>query len=81
MVISLDELKNSDNLKDGMPSNVLSRHYMTWPQKFARFEPATLKYKRLKNWELNSLNLRMTDQNDNIMTECPEIMIDLHIRD
>ena len=41
ITISLNELDNSDNLKDGHPSNTLFTHYVTDPEYFTRFEPQT----------------------------------------
>ena len=41
MVISLEELDNSDNLKDGRPSNTLFTYYVTSPKYSMRFEPRT----------------------------------------
>ena len=39
VVISLNELDNSDNLEDGRPSNTLFTYYVTSPEDFTRFEP------------------------------------------
>ena len=39
MIINLDELNNSINLKDGRPSNSLLTYYMTSNEDFTRFEP------------------------------------------
>ena len=39
VVISLNELDNSDNLEDGRPSNTLCTYYVTSPEDFTRFEP------------------------------------------
>ena len=39
MVISLNELDNSDNLEDGRPSNTLFTYYVTSPEYYMRFEP------------------------------------------
>ena len=64
MVISLDELDNTDNLRNGRPSNVLFRYHVTDSKEFTSFEPTTPQCKKLKNRELTSLNLRMTDQSD-----------------
>ena len=41
MSLKLDELNNSDNLKDGHPSNTLFRYYMPGSENFTRFEPMT----------------------------------------
>ena len=39
ITLSLDELSNSDNLKDGRPSNSLLTYYMTDDKDFMHFEP------------------------------------------
>ena len=80
MTISLDELNNNDNLKDGKPSNTLFTYYMPGSEDFTHFEPRTPQYKKLKNGEIVSLTLRITDQNNNIMTNGPGTTIVLHIR-
>ena len=81
IVISLDELDNTDNQENERLSHVLFRYHVTDSKEFTSFKSATPQYKRLKNWGLNSLNLRMTDQNDNIMTEGPGMIIVLHLRE
>ena len=66
MIISLDELNNSDNLEDGHPSNTLFTYHMTDDKDFTCFEPQTPQYRKLKNGEFTSLTLRITDQAGNI---------------
>ena len=39
ITLNLDELNNSDNLKDGRPSNSLLTYYMTSNEDFMHFEP------------------------------------------
>ena len=39
ITLNLDELDNSDNLKDGRPSNSLLTYYMTDDKDFMHFEP------------------------------------------
>ena len=39
ITISLNELNNSDNLKDGKPSNTLFMYFVTSPEYFMRFKP------------------------------------------
>ena len=68
IALNLDELNNSFNLKDGRPSNELLTYHVTDDRDFMRFEPQTPQYKKLKNGEFTSLNLRMTDQNNKIIT-------------
>ena len=62
VAFSLNELDNTDNLEDGNLSNVLLRHHVTDNGEFMSFEPVTPQYKGLKNWELNSLTLKIMDQ-------------------
>ena len=69
MIISLNKLDNTDNLENGRPSNVLFRYHVTDSKEFMSFEPTTPQYKKLNNGELTSINLRMTDQNENNMIE------------
>ena len=49
MIINLDELNNSVNLKDGKPSNELLTYHVTDDEDFIHFEPQTPQYKALKN--------------------------------
>ena len=79
MIINLDELNNSDNLKDGRPSNELLTYYVTSNEDFTPFEPQTPQYRKLKNGEFTSLNLRITDQNNNVITDGPQVTVVLHI--
>ena len=58
ITLNLDELNNSINLKDGGPSNELPTYYVTDDEDFTRFEPQNPQYKKLKNEEFTSLNLR-----------------------
>ena len=80
MTISLDKLNNSDNLKDGKPSSALFTYYMPGSEDFTHFEPRTPQYKKLKDGEIVSLTLRITDQNNNIMTNGLGTTVALHIR-
>ena len=80
ITFNLDELNNSDNLKDGRPSNELLTYHVTDDKDFRHFEPQTPQYRKLKNGEFTSLNLRITDQNNNIITDGPQVTVVLHIR-
>ena len=62
MIINLDELDNTNNLKDGRPSNALLTYHVTSNEDFTSFEPRTPQYKKLKNREFTSLTLRIADQ-------------------
>ena len=81
ITLNLDELDNSHNLKDGRPSNSLLTYYMTDDEDFTHFEPQNPQYKKLKNGEFTSLNLRIMDQNNNVITDGPQVTVVLHIRD
>ena len=79
MVISLNELNKTDNLENRRPSNILVRYHVTDSKEFTISEPVIPQYKKLKNRELTSLNLKMVDQNENIMTEGLGTTVVLHI--
>ena len=83
ITISLNELDNSDNLEDGRPSKTLFTYYVTDPEYFTHFEPAAPQYKKLKNETITSLTLtlKITDQNNNIITDGLETTVVLHIHD
>ena len=81
ITLNLDELNNSVNLKDGRPNNTLFTYHVTDDKDFMHFEPQNPQYKRLKNGEFTSLNLRITDQNNNVITDGPQVTVVLHIRD
>ena len=80
ITLNLDELSNSDNLKDGRPSNELLTYHVTDDKDFTHFEPQTPQYRKLKNGEFTSLNLRITDQNNNVITDGPQVTVVFHIR-
>ena len=48
MIINLDELNNSVNLKDGRPNNELLTYHVTDDKDFTRFEPQNPSTKNLK---------------------------------
>ena len=52
MSLDLNELDNSDNLKDGRPSNELLTYHVTDDKDFTHFQPHTPQYKKLKEWRL-----------------------------
>ena len=47
MIINLDELHNSVNLKYGRPSNKLLTYHLTSNEDFTHFEPQNPQYKKL----------------------------------
>ena len=81
ITLNLDELNNSDNLKDGKPSNSLLTYHVTSNEDFTLFQNNIPQYKALKNEEFTSLNLRITDQNNNVITDGPQVTVVLHIRE
>ena len=81
LTLNLDELNNSDNLKDGRPGNELLTYHVTDDKDFTRFEPQTPQYRKLKNGEFTSLTLRITDQNNNVITDGLQVTVVLHIHD
>ena len=81
ITLNLNELNNSNNLKDGRPSNELLNYHVTSNEDFTHFEPQTPQYRKLKNGEFTSLNLRITDQNNNVITDGLQVTLVLHIRD
>ena len=78
ITLNSDELNNSVNLKDGRPSNELLTYYVTDNKDFMHFEPDIPQYKALKNGEFTSLNLRITDQNNNVITDGLQVTVVLH---
>ena len=80
VVISLEELDSNDNLEDGRLSNVLLKYHVTANGEFKSFEPVASQYKNLQNGVFTSLTLRIRDQKNNIITDCPGMTIVLHIR-
>ena len=82
ITISLNKLDNSDNLEDGHPSNTLFTYYVTDSEYFMHFKPQTPQYRKLKNDTITSLTLtlKITDQNNNIITDGLETTVVLHIR-
>ena len=81
MIINLNELNNSVNLKDGRPSNELLTYHVTDDKDFTHFEPQNPQYKKPKNGEFTSLNLRITDQNNNVITDGLQVTVVLHVCD
>ena len=81
ITLNLNELNNSDNLKEGRPSNELLTYHVTSNEDFTRLEPQTQQYRKLKNGEFTSLTLRITDQNNNVITDGLQVTVVLHIPD
>ena len=81
MILNLDELNNSDNLKDGRPSNELLTYHVTSNEDFTHFKPCTPQYKKLKNDMITSLTLKIMEKAGNIITDGPQVTVVLHICD
>ena len=81
ITLNLNEINNSNNLKDGRPSNELLTYHVTDDKDFTHFEPQTPQYRKLKNGEFTSLTPRITDQNNNIITDGPQVTVVLHTCD
>ena len=79
MIFNLNELDNSGNLKDGRPSITLFTRYSFGSEDFTHFKPKAHQYKKLKDGEIVSLTLRITDQNKHMITYGPGITVVLHI--
>ena len=56
-------------------------YHVTDDKDFTSFESNVPQYKKLKNGEFTSLTLRIMDQNNNIITDGPQVTVVLHIRD
>ena len=69
IVMSLDELDNTDNLENRKVSNILLGYHVTANEAFTSFELAAPQYKKLKNREFKSLTLRIKDQNSSSITD------------
>ena len=80
MIFKLDKLDNTNDLEDGKPSNALFTYYMPGSEDFTHFKPATPQYKKLKCGNIVSLTLKITDQDNNMITNGPGTTVVLHIR-
>ena len=65
----------------GRHSNELLTYHVTDDKDFTFFEPQTPQYRKLKNVEFTSLNLRIADQNNNIITDGLQVTVVLHVCD
>ena len=80
IVLSLDELDNTDNLENGKSSSTLLTYQVTAYDDFTNFEPCAPQYKKLKNEEFNSLTLRVMHKKNNIVTDGPATAVVLHVK-
>ena len=61
-------------------NNTLFTCYAFGSEDFMHFEPKAPQYKKFKNGKIVSLTLKMTDQNNSIITNGPGTTVVLHIR-
>ena len=83
MIINLDELDNTNNLEDGRPSNSLLTYHVTSNEDLRVSIPKPHNTRNLKTESLLTtfLTLRIMDQNNNIITDGPQVTVVLHIHD
>ena len=80
MVLTLDELDNTNNLEDRKFSNTLFTYHMTAHEEFTQLKPYTPQYKKLKKGDLVSLALKVTHKKkNNIITDGLVTTVVLHI--
>ena len=84
IVISLNEIDNTDNLENGKPSRTLLTYQVT-PSgtDYTNFLPYYPQYKKIKDEEfINSLNLKITHKRGNFVVENngPKMTVVLHVR-
>jgi|GEM_PF-4083811 len=63
----IDEIDNTENLLDGRPSQILFTYQISEYHDILKIEPKNLQFKKLINSICNSLRLKVTDQNDNLI--------------
>ena len=80
MVFSLDELDDTNNLENGLPSNTSFMHDVATHEDSTHFKPYTPQYKKLKKGDLVSLVLRMKHMKNNIMANGLVTTVVLHIQ-
>ena len=75
----LNELNNTENLLDGRPSNNLMTYHIERYDDVTRVDLAYPRYKKLKNGVFQSLTIKITNQNDEIVTDSLGTSVVLHI--
>ena len=82
IVLSLNELDNTDNLENGKPSRTLLTYHVTSDDdNFTNFVPSYPQYKKLKDEEfINSLTLTVTHKKSNVVTNGPKTTVVLHVK-
>ena len=76
----LNELDNTNNLKNGRLSDELLTYHVSEYDDVTRFEPKNLQYKKLKNGIFQSLTLRITGQNGDLVKDSLGTSVVLHVR-
>ena len=80
MVLNLQELDDTNNLKDGKPGNTLLTYHVMTCDNFTQFKPDTPQYNKLKKRELIFLALKVMHEKNNIITDGSVTTVVLHIR-
>ena len=78
MIFDLNEVDNTDNLEDGIPSNTLLTYHVTAYDNFTRFKPKNPQCKKLRKGTFISITLRIMNKKNNIMTDGPVTTVVLH---
>ena len=76
----LSEIDNTQNLIDNHPSDLLLKYYITDWGGFLRYQPKNPEYKPLKNGLINSLSIKILDENNQLFKNDLGINILFHIR-
>lgn len=78
---NLNELDNTLNLKNGRYSNNLLTYHISEYGDVTYIEPKNPQYKKLKNGFLQSLTLKITDQNGDLVKDSLGTTVVLYIRE
>lgn len=76
----LNELDNTNNLLDGRLCNNLMTYHVEGYDDVTRVEPKHPRYKKLKSGVFQSLTMRITNQNGDMITDSLGTSVVLHIR-
>ena len=73
-------MDNAENLIDGRPSNTLMTYHVERYDDVTQVEPTLPRYQKLKNVMFQSLTMKITNRNDEIVTDSLGTSVVLHIR-
>ena len=76
----LSEIDNTQNLIDNHLSDLLLKYYITDWGGFLQYQPKNPEYKPLKNGLINSLSIKILDENNQLFKNDLGINILFHIR-